>query len=57
MAFHRPLAWVIGLVEQGEIGKLWASFTDEEMLERFWQAVKDGSRSISRCSCWTHGTG
>ena len=35
-----------------EIGKLWASVTDEEMLERFWQAVKDG---MGEKDCQMHG--
>jgi len=26
-----------------EIGKVWASVTDQTLLERFWQAVKDGA--------------
>ena len=35
-----------------EIGKLWASVIDTELLERFWQAVKDG---LCERGCQMHG--
>jgi len=35
-----------------EIGKIWASVTNQELLERFWQAVKDGS---GEHDCSMHG--
>jgi hypothetical protein len=35
-----------------EIGKIWASVTDEELLERFWQAVKD---EAGEKDCQVHG--
>jgi hypothetical protein len=35
-----------------EIGKIWASVTDQELLERFWQAVKDRS---GEKDCSMHG--
>jgi len=35
-----------------EIGKIWASVTNEELLERFWKAVKDGQ---GEKDCQVHG--
>lgn len=35
-----------------EVGKIWASVTDEALLERFWQAVKD---MMAEKSCYMHG--
>lgn len=35
-----------------ETGKIWASVTDEALLERFWQAVKD---EMAEKSCNMHG--
>ena len=35
-----------------EVGKIWASVTDEALLERFWQSVKD---MMAEKSCYMHG--
>jgi hypothetical protein len=35
-----------------EIGKIWASVTDEGLLQRFWQGVKDG---MGEKDCQLHG--
>lgn len=35
-----------------EVGKIWASVTDEGLLTRFWQAVKD---QMAEKSCYMHG--
>lgn len=35
-----------------EVGKIWASVTDEDLLERFWQSVKD---MMAEKSCYMHG--